>query len=76
MEISLNAREFGYCRLEECSIDDSPARLGRIISENVPVVFRAGLSIPAITKWTNEYLSSVMGEKLVSVAVTPNGFDL
>jgi jumonji domain-containing protein 7 len=73
-QLSLDSREFGYCRLEECSINDSPTRLARIISENVPVVFRNGISCPAIEKWkSNEYLSQTMGDQLISVAVTPNG---
>ncbi|KAG0035662.1 JmjC domain-containing protein 7 [Podila clonocystis] len=31
-------------------------------------------SWPAFTKWTNEYLSSTLGEKQITVACTPNGW--
>ncbi|KAG0100160.1 JmjC domain-containing protein 7 [Podila epicladia] len=31
-------------------------------------------SWPAFTKWTNEYLSSALGEKQITVACTPNGW--
>jgi jumonji domain-containing protein 7 len=74
MQVSTDARELGFCRLEECSIDD-PLRLARVVSENVPCVFRQSLSIPALENWkSEEYLSNIMGEKLISVAVTPNGY--
>jgi jumonji domain-containing protein 7 len=31
-------------------------------------------SWPAFTKWTNEYLTTILGEKEITVACTPNGW--
>ena len=45
------------------------------VAPNCPVVFRGAVSHwPAITKWTSSYLKSLVGDKQVDVAVTPNGY--
>lgn len=45
------------------------------VSKNLPVVIRGGIQQwPAIKKWTITYLRELLGNKLVSVAVTPNGY--
>jgi len=45
------------------------------VSQNRPVVIKGGVSHwPAISKWKNEYLADKLGDKEVTVAVTPNGY--
>ncbi|XP_066588452.1 bifunctional peptidase and (3S)-lysyl hydroxylase JMJD7 isoform X2 [Prorops nasuta] len=44
-------------------------------SKNLPVVIRNGVQHwPAINKWSSEYFRRSFPNKLVSVAVTPNGY--
>ena len=45
------------------------------VSRNLPCIWRGAVRHwPAISKWSNEYLRRVVGRKVVSVAVTPNGY--
>ncbi|XP_064093441.1 bifunctional peptidase and (3S)-lysyl hydroxylase Jmjd7-like isoform X3 [Macrobrachium nipponense] len=45
------------------------------VAPNKPVIFRGAVKKwPAIKKWTIKYLREKIGEKHVSVAVTPNGY--
>ncbi|XP_041315908.1 bifunctional peptidase and (3S)-lysyl hydroxylase JMJD7 [Pyrgilauda ruficollis] len=45
------------------------------VSPNKPCVIRNAISHwPALKKWTSAYLREVVGPKVVSVAVTPNGY--
>ncbi|XP_041669257.1 bifunctional peptidase and (3S)-lysyl hydroxylase JMJD7 [Cheilinus undulatus] len=45
------------------------------ISANKPVIIRNAISHwPALTRWTPEYLRGKVGSKVISVAVTPNGY--
>lgn len=45
------------------------------VSPNVPCIWRGAVSHwPAVSKWTNEYLQRMVGDKEVSIAVTPNGY--
>ncbi|XP_076065754.1 bifunctional peptidase and (3S)-lysyl hydroxylase Jmjd7-like [Oratosquilla oratoria] len=45
------------------------------IAPNRPVIFKGAFrSWPAIKKWDSEYLRNKLGEKSVTVAVTPNGY--
>ncbi|KAK9721492.1 hypothetical protein K7432_003373 [Basidiobolus ranarum] len=47
----------------------------RYVAANRPFVVRGGAqSWPAMEKWSNEYLTSVIGEEEVTVATTPNGY--
>lgn len=39
-------------------------------------VTRSGVKMPALVKWTDEYLRRTMGPARFGVAVTPNGYDL
>lgn len=44
-------------------------------AKNAPVVIRQAVAHwPAINKWTPEYLLSTLKDKVVNVAVTPNGY--
>ncbi|XP_014161867.2 bifunctional peptidase and (3S)-lysyl hydroxylase JMJD7 [Geospiza fortis] len=45
------------------------------VSPNKPCIIRNAISHwPALKKWTSAYLREVVGPKVVSVAVTPNGY--
>jgi len=45
------------------------------VAPNLPVIIRGGVKHwPAVKKWSNEYLREQIGEKSVTVAVTPNGY--
>jgi len=54
----------------------SPLKLYRdYVAPNVPVIFRgAAKHWPAIKKWTPIYLRNKIGDKIVTVTVTPNGY--
>jgi len=44
------------------------------VATNKPVIITDAISHwPALKKWTNSYLLSKIGDKLITVAVTPNG---
>ncbi|XP_001352894.3 bifunctional peptidase and (3S)-lysyl hydroxylase Jmjd7 [Drosophila pseudoobscura] len=43
-------------------------------AKNSPVIIRNALSWPAIGKWTPDYLIKKLNDKIVDVAVTPNGY--
>lgn len=45
------------------------------VGKNLPVVIRGAITDwPACSKWSSKYFRSTIGDKLVQVAVTPNGF--
>ncbi|KAK2583857.1 hypothetical protein KPH14_001133 [Odynerus spinipes] len=45
------------------------------VSKNLPVVIRGGVQHwPAVRKWSITYLRKILGNKLILVAVTPNGY--
>lgn len=49
--------------------------LRNYVMPNLPVVIEQGVSQwPAIRKWTKQYLLESIGEKTVTVAITPNGY--
>ncbi|CAL4162174.1 unnamed protein product, partial [Meganyctiphanes norvegica] len=54
----------------------SPLKLHRdYIAPNMPVIFRGAVKHwPAITNWTTKYLRNKIGDKVVTVTVTPNGY--
>ncbi|KAM8708277.1 hypothetical protein ACLKA7_015277 [Drosophila subpalustris] len=44
-------------------------------AKNAPVVIRGAVAHwPAVKKWTPEYLQKTLDDKVVDVAVTPNGY--
>lgn len=44
------------------------------VCPNIPVIFKKSIDHwPALSKWTKSYLREKLGEKVISVAVTPNG---
>ncbi|CAG4939582.1 unnamed protein product [Colias eurytheme] len=45
------------------------------VSKNIPVIIKGGCSEwPATLKWNSEYFRTTIPDKLVTVAVTPNGY--
>ncbi|XP_071534213.1 bifunctional peptidase and (3S)-lysyl hydroxylase Jmjd7 isoform X2 [Panulirus ornatus] len=67
-----------YLNSEVPVLDEIPTSLELYrnwIAPNKPVIFRGAIKEwPAIKKWSFEYLRNQIGNKEVSVAVTPNGF--
>ncbi|KAF8681238.1 Clavaminate synthase [Rhizoctonia solani] len=54
----------------------SSIEFARIVNVGRPVLFRNTPNmkdLPALTRWTDDYLGSIMGDRKVSVAITPNG---
>ncbi|ELU45730.1 phospholipase [Rhizoctonia solani AG-1 IA] len=47
--------------------------LGSWLTYMVPVDTPNMKDLPALTRWTDDYLGSIMGDRKVSVAITPNG---
>ncbi|XP_065657206.1 bifunctional peptidase and (3S)-lysyl hydroxylase Jmjd7 isoform X1 [Hydra vulgaris] len=49
--------------------------LREYVMPNIPVVIKNGVKHwPAIKKWTDDYLVNVLGNKSITVALTPNGY--
>jgi hypothetical protein len=42
---------------------------------NLETIMFAGYVIRNLERWSDQYLIDTMGDRLLSVAVTPNGFD-
>lgn len=69
-------RDLNGTDLEVWTHTPSPLEFSRIVNVGRPVLFRGvpgKEDLPALTKWTNEYLLASMGNRKLSVAVTPNG---
>lgn len=67
---------FNASSVAELSHTPTPLEFSRTQASNRPVVIRGqGFreEVPALTKWTNDYLTEALGGKKVSVAVSPDG---
>ncbi|KAG8703869.1 hypothetical protein FRC08_002584 [Ceratobasidium sp. 394] len=51
----------------------SAIEFARMVNVGKPVLFKNTPNLPAPAKWTNEYLINSMGNRKLSVAVTPDG---
>ncbi|KAH8999275.1 cupin-like domain-containing protein [Lactarius akahatsu] len=51
----------------------SPVEFSQICHISRPVLIK-GYKIPNLQRWSNKYLADTMGDRLLSVAVTPNGY--
>ncbi|KAI9466852.1 cupin-like domain-containing protein [Lactarius psammicola] len=51
----------------------SPVEFSQICRISRPVLIK-GYKIPNLQRWSNKYLVDTMGDSLLSVAVTPNGY--
>ncbi|XP_017786409.1 PREDICTED: jmjC domain-containing protein 7 [Nicrophorus vespilloides] len=71
---------FTSCKAIEIEVDtadpDWPLNFYReYVSKNVPVVIKGGCKhFEATQKWDSTYFRSMLGEKDVTVAITPNGY--
>ena len=76
-KLSAEAREL-YIPSEVPRIEYAPNALQfyrEFVAANNPVIIRNSINHwSCFRKWTNEYLRSKVGEKSVTVAVTPNGY--
>lgn len=76
-EFSLEAHDL-YLNRTVPYLDGSPDPLMFFrdwIAPNKPAIIRNSCSHwPALTRWTPEYLREKVGSKVISVAVTPNGY--
>ncbi|KAM6968881.1 bifunctional peptidase and (3S)-lysyl hydroxylase JMJD7 isoform 2-T2 [Tautogolabrus adspersus] len=76
-EFSLEAHDL-YLNSSVPYLDGSPEPLLYFrdwIAPNKPVIIRNACSHwPALNRWTPEYLREKVGSKVISVAVTPNGY--
>lgn len=59
-------------QIQTLDLPPSSLQFSRLVRISRPVKIK-GLRIPAAALWTNEYLCEKMADKLVSIAVTPNG---
>ncbi|KAI9159591.1 hypothetical protein H9P43_008931 [Blastocladiella emersonii ATCC 22665] len=77
-ELSANVQDLCVPASGEClRVRGAPTALEflRMVRNNQPVVFE-GLATdwPALSKWTPEYLTAVMGDRSVTTSFTPTGF--
>ncbi|KAJ1308769.1 hypothetical protein OPQ81_004459 [Rhizoctonia solani] len=69
-------RDLNGTEVEVWTHTPSPIEFARIVNVGRPVLFRNtpnANDLPALTKWTDERLVTVMGRRKLSTAVTPNG---
>ncbi|ORX96867.1 hypothetical protein K493DRAFT_314303 [Basidiobolus meristosporus CBS 931.73] len=65
----------GVRHLVELEKPPTALEFSRFVAANRPFVVRGGAQHwPAMEKWSNQYLTSVLGEEEVTVASTPNGY--
>lgn len=57
------------------ALDRPPTALefSQMVALSRPVVFRTGVEVPDSSRWTTEYLAKTMGDRPISVSVTPDG---
>jgi len=73
------AEEFRELSLgEEVQVLENPPsalEFARIVAGNKPVLIRGATSHwPALTKWNSAYLKDTIGDHVVTVAITPDGY--
>lgn len=75
--LSLEAKEL-YLSSEVPRLEKAPSPLEFLrewVNPNIPVIIKnAFCHWPALEKWNNDYLRKKIGHKIVTVAVTPNGY--
>ncbi|GAA5971832.1 hypothetical protein JCM11641_001532 [Rhodosporidiobolus odoratus] len=65
---SLNASQ-----IDALTTAPTPLEFSRYVGANRPVVIRKAGTIPALERWSDEYLIRAMAEKEVLISVSPNG---
>ncbi|KAH7929452.1 Clavaminate synthase-like protein [Leucogyrophana mollusca] len=58
--------------IETLDTPPTAVEFSRLVHISRPVVIK-GLKVPASARWTDDYLAEKMGERKISVALTPNG---
>ncbi|CAE6464459.1 unnamed protein product [Rhizoctonia solani] len=69
-------RDLNGTNVEVWTHTPSPIEFARIVNVARPVLFRNtpnANELPALTKWTDDRIVTVMGNRKLSIAVTPNG---
>lgn len=73
-ELLQTYNELNSYTIDELHEEPSPLEFMRYVARNSPFVVRGGVSDWAASRlWDAEYLTRMIGEKLVNVAVTPHG---
>jgi jumonji domain-containing protein 7 len=68
-------QEFNPNKVDELMDDPSPLEFMRYVARNRPFVIRGGAaSWKACLKWDADYLTAIMKDSPVKVAVTPMGY--
>ncbi|KAF8165341.1 Clavaminate synthase-like protein, partial [Crassisporium funariophilum] len=70
--LSKEYRELNGNSLQILDQPPSPLEFSRLIHISRPVIIK-GLDLPALRRWNDGYLIEKMGNRQISVAVTPNG---
>jgi jumonji domain-containing protein 7 len=74
-DLIVSYHELNGNAVDELSQAPSPLEFMRYAAINRPFVLRGGISKwPAVQEWNVAYLKAAMGEKMVNVAITPEGF--
>ncbi|KAH7343678.1 Clavaminate synthase-like protein [Rhizoctonia solani] len=69
-------RDLNGTKVEIWTHTPSPIEFAQIVNVGRPVLFRNTPNVndlPALAKWTDDRLVTVMGDRKLSIAVTPNG---
>ncbi|KAJ1928902.1 hypothetical protein IWQ60_001645 [Tieghemiomyces parasiticus] len=73
--LSTDVQELNSTFVTELTALPTPLEFMRYVARNRPFVVRGGAQDwPARTKWTTAYLCERLRDRLVTVAVTPNGY--
>ncbi|KAJ1992937.1 hypothetical protein H4R33_000813 [Dimargaris cristalligena] len=74
-DLVTEAQELNVGAVTELDQVPTPLEFMRYVAQNRPFVVRGGARHwPARTQWSNDHLRSIMGDQLVTVAITPNGY--
>ncbi|KAJ1658178.1 hypothetical protein IWQ61_002536 [Dispira simplex] len=74
-DLVTEAQELTLASVTELTQLPAPLEFMRYVARNQPFIVRDGAKDwPALKKWSNEYLKQRLGEQLVTVAITPNGY--
>ena len=73
-DLLLTYHELNEDCVEELSIEPSPLQFMKYVAKNQPFVVRgAAGECCAVRKWNASYLTDVMGDSPIKVAITPFG---
>ncbi|CAA7259788.1 unnamed protein product [Cyclocybe aegerita] len=70
--LSNEYRDLNGTTVEVVDYPPTALEFARLIHISRPVIIK-GFHVPALQLWSDEYLTEQMGERQISVAVTPNG---